>query len=115
VPTHNTAIYCLTATCPRCRGELRLRTRHDGQGSFVGCSEYPACKYTADYDAVIHALGKRLYAAEAREHVPALSLQSLDRDLRKLVAIVHPDRWQDHPLATELTKAVNALRAKLRD
>ena len=114
MPTHHTAIYSLTATCPRCLGELRLRTRHDGQGSFVGCSAYPSCTYTAPYDAVLHALGTRLAAAEARGHVPALSLHTLEKDLKRLMAIVHPDKWRDHPLATEVAKHVNAIRASLK-
>jgi ssDNA-binding Zn-finger/Zn-ribbon topoisomerase 1 len=34
------------AVCPRCGGELEEREgRH---GSFIGCSEYPECRYTRD-------------------------------------------------------------------
>lgn len=31
--------------CPKCSGELRLRTSKTGN-KFIGCSNYPQCKYT---------------------------------------------------------------------
>lgn len=33
--------------CPKCNGELKLRTGK--YGKFYGCSNYPACKFTAPY------------------------------------------------------------------
>ena len=33
--------------CPRCNGELKLRTGK--YGKFYGCSNYPSCKFTAPY------------------------------------------------------------------
>lgn len=34
-------------TCPRCNGNLVLRTRTNGDGtSFYGCSNFPNCRYT---------------------------------------------------------------------
>lgn len=33
--------------CPRCNGELKLRTGK--YGKFYGCSNYPACKFTTPY------------------------------------------------------------------
>src|SRR5262245_45335162 len=74
---NNTVIYALTSTCPQCHGLLRLRHRRDGQGAFLGCSAFPACRFTAEYEPVLADLAARLEAAEA--HVPALSADSLDR------------------------------------
>lgn len=31
--------------CPQCGGALRSRNRRDGTGSFVGCSNFPDCRY----------------------------------------------------------------------
>ena len=36
--------------------------------------------------------------------------QSLSRALRRLIALAHPDRWDDHPMSTALTKELVALR-----
>jgi ssDNA-binding Zn-finger/Zn-ribbon topoisomerase 1 len=112
---NNTLVYALTSTCPLCRGLLRLRHRRDGQGSFLGCSQYPTCRFTAEYEPILNDLARRLHAAEARAHVPALFSDSLDRALRNLLGLIHPDRWKDHPLATELAKAVVDLRARARE
>ena len=43
------ARYASDTVCPKCGGELRVRTqrRGDRPGShFLGCSRYPACKFT---------------------------------------------------------------------
>jgi ssDNA-binding Zn-finger/Zn-ribbon topoisomerase 1 len=42
------ARYSSDATCPKCDGELRLLTQRKGPqpgSQFLGCSNYPACKY----------------------------------------------------------------------
>jgi ssDNA-binding Zn-finger/Zn-ribbon topoisomerase 1 len=38
--------------CPKCNGELILRTAKRGENkgnSFYGCSNYPKCKYIQEY------------------------------------------------------------------
>jgi len=40
--------------CPKCDGELRLRTQKTGPqpgSQFLGCSNYPACRYTRNVHA----------------------------------------------------------------
>ena len=39
---------------------------------------------------------------------------TLERTVRQLIALAHPDRWPDTPLAHELTVALVALRKTLR-
>jgi DNA topoisomerase I len=41
--------------CPDCKkGELILRTNHKKGTNFLGCSQYPACKFTKDVEDVQH-------------------------------------------------------------
>ena len=51
--------------------------------------------------------------AEAQRQVAA-ERAILDRTVRQLMALAHPDRWPDTPLAHERTVALVALRATLR-
>ena len=39
----------------------------------------------------------------------------IDRHLRELIRLCHPDKWQDAAVATELTKHLNAFRAQYAD
>jgi 3-deoxy-D-arabino-heptulosonate 7-phosphate (DAHP) synthase len=39
----------------------------------------------------------------------------VEKELKRLLTVCHPDRWQAHPCATELTKHVNALRERFRE
>jgi ssDNA-binding Zn-finger/Zn-ribbon topoisomerase 1 len=111
----STPQYTVTATCPQCRGPLRLRQRRDGSGAFLGCEHYPGCRYTAPYDQAIDALAKRLHAAEKGIPAHSVSRAALDRALKHLIAVAHPDRWADHPAATELSKLANDIRARVRE
>jgi len=46
------AKYASTTECPRCGGDLVKRTSSRGQRTgrpFLGCSNYPRCRYTKDY------------------------------------------------------------------
>jgi len=46
--------YSSDATCPKCDGELRLLTQRKGPqpgSQFLGCSNYPACRYTRNVHA----------------------------------------------------------------
>jgi hypothetical protein len=51
--------------------------------------------------------------AETQRHVAAERI-TLERTVRQLIALAHPDRWPDNPLAHELTVALVALREALR-
>jgi hypothetical protein len=62
--------------------------------------------------------------AEARRQVAEAQAESqrqlaaeratLERTVRQLIALAHPDRWPGTPLAHELTVALVALRETLR-
>jgi hypothetical protein len=48
------ARYASETTCPKCGGALRLRTQRAGPqpgSQFLGCSNYPACRYTRSVQA----------------------------------------------------------------
>ena len=48
------ARYSSDTKCPKCNGDLRRRTQRNGPqpgSTFLGCSNYPACKYTRSADA----------------------------------------------------------------
>jgi ssDNA-binding Zn-finger/Zn-ribbon topoisomerase 1 len=50
------ARYSSDATCPKCGGELQLRTQRSGSrpgSQFLGCSNYPACRFTKNLHAKI--------------------------------------------------------------
>ena len=51
--------------------------------------------------------------ADAQRHLAA-ERATLDRTVRQLIALAHPDRWPDTPLAHELTVALVALRKTLQ-
>ena len=51
--------------------------------------------------------------ADAQRQVAA-EWAALDRTVRQLIALAHPDRWPDTPLAHELTVALVALRQTLQ-
>jgi hypothetical protein len=48
------ARYASSTTCPKCGGDLRLLTQRNGPqpgSQFLGCSNYPACRYTRNVQA----------------------------------------------------------------
>jgi hypothetical protein len=51
--------------------------------------------------------------AEAQRQLAA-ERAALDRTVRQRIALAHPDRWPDTPLAHELTVALVALRTTLQ-
>jgi ssDNA-binding Zn-finger/Zn-ribbon topoisomerase 1 len=103
--------YRLTADCPHCGSPLvqrRNRTTHD---VFLGCSKYPRCAFTEPYAPHIQRLAQRLREVEAR----GATTTALSRELRRIVAITHPDKWYSHSgveVAEEVTKAVRSLRER---
>ena len=61
--------------------------------------------YYEDHRAEIDSLVARQMSAERA---------ALERTVRQLIALAHPDRWPETPLAHELTVALVALRETLR-
>jgi ssDNA-binding Zn-finger/Zn-ribbon topoisomerase 1 len=116
----------LAAECPRCRRALVVRyARRDG-GQFIGCTGYPHCRFTCEYNDALQWLASRTAALEtevragrrAQGSVRLLAPASLERALTHLISLAHPDRWSQRQPATtlahELTTALRALREQIQ-
>ena len=124
------AAYRLAADCPCCGAPLVLRQNRQTDVVFTGCSAYPrcplpnhttpACRPSAPSRSGCPGARRsprcRPGAAAAGPgagRIPAASrcrAGHVDRTVRQLIALAHPDRWPDTPLAHELTVALVALR-----
>ena len=115
------AAYRLAADCPWCGAPLSLRQNRQTEALFTGCSAYPRCAFNEPHDPRVHALTLQvvqiqaeaqrqvaLAQAETQRHVAA-ERAALDRTVRQLIALTHPDRWPDTSLAHELTVALEAV------
>ena len=104
----------LSGDCPRCGSELVVRRRRADEARFVSCSAYPECRWAGDYDGRLHELMAEI--DELRRQHRASPHVDLDRELRALIKIAHPDKWQTADakrLGHELTVALVALRERL--
>jgi hypothetical protein len=131
------AAYRLAADCPRCGAPLVLRQNRQTEVLFTGCSAYPGCAFSEPHDPRVQTLGigvvkaiqtlamqvaqaqtaaqRQLAQAQAdAQRQRAAERATLDRTVRQLIALAHPDRWPDTPLAHELTVALVALRTTLQ-
>src|SRR6266581_5587339 len=131
------AAYRLAADCPHCGAPLVLRQKRQTGALFTGCTAYPGCAFREPHDPrvqtlstgvvqAVHALATQVVQVqtEARRQVAhaqaetqrqvAAERATLDRTVRQLIALAHPDPWPDNPLAHELTVALVALRETLR-
>ena len=124
--------FALVAACPQCRAPLTVRYTRQGHAPFIGCDAYPACRFTCAYDTALQLLGHETDALQEalaqtrrelmleklrrQQPLPAQRPANLDRDLKLLIALAHPDRWQGQPataLAHEIVVSLNGLRARL--
>src|SRR5437870_1593916 len=131
------AAYRLAADCPHCGAPLVLRQNRQTGVLFTGCSAYPSCAFAEPHDPRVQTLSTGVVRAvqalatqvvqvqtEAQRQVAqaqaeaqrqvATERATLDRTVRQLIALAHPDRWPETPLAHELTVALVALRATLQ-
>src|SRR5712692_4144660 len=131
------AAYRLAADCPRCGAPLVLRQNRQTDALFTGCSAYPRCAFTEPHDPrvqtlstgvvqVVHALATQVAQVQTAAQRQVTQAQAdaqrqlaaeratLERTVRQLIALAHPDRWPDNPLAHELTVALVALRQTLQ-
>src|SRR5712691_6360421 len=120
------AAYRLAAACPHCGAPLVLRQNRQTGALFTGCSAYPGCAFTEPHDArvqtlstglveAVQTLATQVVQAQAEsQRQRAAERATLDRTVRQLIALAHPDRWPDTPLAHELTVALVALRQTLQ-
>jgi hypothetical protein len=62
----------------------------------------------------VQTLATQVVQAQAeRQRQQAAERATLERTVRQLIALAHPDRWPDTPLVHELTVALVALRQTL--
>jgi hypothetical protein len=131
------AAYRLAADCPRCGAPLVLRQNRQTGVLFTGCSAYPDCAFAEPHDPRVQSLStaiiqavqtlatqvtqaqtaaqRQVAQAQAETHRQLRAeREALRRTVRQLIALAHPDRWPDTPLAHELTVALVALRETLR-
>ena len=102
-------IYRLSADCPDCGAPLTLRRNRRTGEHFLGCSDYPHCDFTEPYMLVLQDLA-------AARVAPVSSMQHLDRELRRIVGLVHPDKWQSgQQSAAALAQTVTTELLALRD
>ena len=123
---HPQAAYRLAADCPRCGAPLVLRQNRQTGALFTGCSAYPGCAFAEPHDPRVQALSTvvvqavQTLAAQVAQMQAEVQRQvaaeraTLDHTVRQLIALTHPDRWPDTPLAHELTVALVALRETLQ-
>lgn len=129
-------VFRLQADCPWCQEPLVLKRRRADGKPFLSCSDYPQCDFTEDYhpELLHYARSNDHTVAQLREALrqvtaerddlrrlqqapPASSAerQMLGKMLTQLLTICHPDRWQDSPVATEITKHLIAVRDRLKE
>jgi len=118
--------YRLAADCPHCGAPLVLRQNRQTGALFTGGSAYPGCAFTEPHDSrvqtlstglvqAVQTLATQVVQAQAEsQRQRAAERATLDRTVRQLIALAHPDRWPDTPLAHELTVALVALRQTLQ-
>lgn len=103
-------VVVLTGKCPLCDRDLRVRRRRADNEPFVGCSGYPSCSYTTDYDVALEQLYDELERSKHQSGPPV----SVRRQLRDLVFRFHPDRAGDSVSSTEVVAAINDLLDQTR-
>jgi len=118
--------YRLAADCPHCRAPLVLRQNRQTGALFTGGSAYPSCAFSEPHDPrvqslstavvqAVHVLATQVAQVQTEaQRQGAAERATLDRSVRQLIALAHPDRWPDTPLAHEVTVALVALRTTLQ-
>lgn len=108
---------------------MRLRHRKADGEPFLGCEYFPRCRFVADYDEILQGATQSLRRTidVQRTHIDRMiskiaalqppespSSPSDSLPLKTVLALCHPDKWGDHPIATEMTKQLLALRDQRR-
>jgi ssDNA-binding Zn-finger/Zn-ribbon topoisomerase 1 len=107
---------------PQCKGTLPVR--ETGQADLPGLDAervrlldalYRERCETTRLAQQVQALRVQVERLTPAPLASSVERQILVKTLTHLLTVVHPDRWQDHPCATELTKHVNTLRNQLKE
>jgi ssDNA-binding Zn-finger/Zn-ribbon topoisomerase 1 len=104
--------FVLTGDCPNCGEPLAVRRRRKDGERFIGCSAFPQCRWSCDFDL---ALQEALEDWQANDPGSNSNHRShgidWDRELRALITMVHPDRPCDQ---NSTTAHLNYLRDRVR-
>ena len=114
----------LVAECPDCGSRLRIRRRRSDRSRFLGCSAWPGCHFTADYDHALEDVWREIESLRAEirgmrrreRQSPRGEVKGADlvrRELRELLFQLHPDRNPEGLDATQVTAVLSALRDRL--
>lgn len=99
----------LASSCPDCgMGRLRIRSRRADGRRFIGCSNYPGCGFTSDYNEEVEELVGDLQLSVATSKAELVST------LKELIFRFHPDRNHEPIDPTDLVSTLNAALAKLK-
>ena len=116
------SIYSITAECPECGSPLKLRRNREAGNQFLGCSGYPECKHTEEYEAKEQALAQQIVQLEDElshalqrlnmENVnTSKRLKSIRERLQGLIFECHPDRNGNGLDAGAVTRQLIACRS----
>ena len=114
--------YSITAACPDCGCQLKLRQNREAGNQFIGCSGYPMCGYTAEYEQREQALAQQIVDLEdelshALQRLSLASedmskrLHSIGKRLQGLIFDCHPDRNGNGLDAGAVTRQLIACRS----
>lgn len=103
-----------------CRGEIvRKSNKRDGN-QFLGCSQWPSCKFTEAWDSDVAALCERMQNLESELAAVKVSIANrnnadISKSLRTIIAFAHPDKWPSefHELSHGVVAQLNRLRGAL--
>lgn len=76
------ALFTVVGQCPLCSGTLVLRRRQRDQNPFLGCTNYPDCRFIADYDEAMAAVGTKA-SQDAMVAALAEKVADLEEQLRQ--------------------------------
>ena len=110
--------YSIRAECPECGRAMRVRTNRRDRSQFLGCTGYPNCRYSEEYEPQAQALARQVVELEAHLHraihaTPRSVAPEIDAKLRRLIFQFHPDRVGETIKTHEVTVALNSLRVEV--
>ncbi len=116
-------LYSIQASCPECMAPLRRRMNRQTGEHFLGCSSYPDCSHAepfvdieqdlAEQIAQLEAALKRAIHSTPRVREAESLVVKLDRKLKALLFMFHPDRRGETVPANEIATALNNLRREV--
>ncbi len=116
-------LYSIRASCPECEAPLRRRMNNTTYEHFLGCSSYPNCRHAeplveaeqdlAEQIVLLEAALKRAIHSTPRVREAEPVAVNVDRKLKALLFMFHPDRRGETVPANEIATALNNLRREV--